>query len=114
MNTDQDPGGRVSYAVVRTGGLQFRVAEGDTIRVPRMAADVGATVEIPDVLALMAGGELTVGRPRVEGATVTAEVVRHGRGRKVTIYKKKRRKGYQVKRGHRQGFTELRVVRLGA
>lgn len=104
----------MSYAVVRTGGLQFRVAQGDTIRVPRMAAEVGATVEIPDVLALMADGELAVGRPRVEGATVTAEVVRHGRGRKVTIYKKKRRKGYQVKRGHRQGFTELRVVRLGA
>jgi large subunit ribosomal protein L21 len=104
----------VSYAVVRTGGLQFRVAEGDTIRVPRMAADVGATVEIADVLALETGGELSIGRPLVDGASVTAEVVRHGLGRKVIVYKKKRRKGYQRKKGHRQGFTELRIVRLGA
>jgi len=103
----------VGYAVVRSGGLQFRVAEGDTIRVPRMAADVGATVEIADVLALEASGELTVGRPVVDGATVTAEVVRHGLGRKVLVYKKKRRKGYQRKKGHRQGFTELKIVRLG-
>ncbi len=104
----------MSYAVVRTGGLQFRVAEGDTIRVPSIATDVGATVEIADVLALMTGGELTVGRPLVDGATVVAEVVRHGRGRKVIVYKKKRRKGYQRKKGHRQGFTELKIVRLGA
>lgn len=104
----------MSYAVVRSGGLQFRVAEGDTIRVPRIAADVGATVEIADVLALVTGGELSVGRPLVDGATVTAEVVRHGQGRKVIVYKKKRRKGYQRKKGHRQGFTELKIVRLGA
>jgi large subunit ribosomal protein L21 len=104
----------VGYAVVRSGGLQFRVAEGDTIRVPRIGADVGATVEIADVLALETGGELSVGRPLVEGATVTAEVVRHGRGRKIIVYKKKRRKGYQRKKGHRQGFTELKIVRLGA
>lgn len=104
----------MGYAVVRSGGLQFRVAEGDTIRVPRIAADVGATVEIADVLALEADGELSVGRPLVEGAKVTAEVVRHGLGRKVIVYKKKRRKGYQRTRGHRQGFTELRIVRLGA
>jgi large subunit ribosomal protein L21 len=71
-------------------------------------------VEIADVLALEADGELSVGRPLVDGATVTAEVVRHGRGRKIIAYKKKRRKGYQRKKGHRQGFTELRIVRLGA
>jgi large subunit ribosomal protein L21 len=104
----------VSYAVVRAGGLQFRVAEGDTIRVPRMASDVGATVELGDVLALETEGELRVGTPLVDGATVTAEVVGHGRGRKVTVFKKKRRKGYQRKRGHRQDFTELRIVRLGS
>jgi large subunit ribosomal protein L21 len=90
------------------------VAEGDTIRVPCIAGQVGATVELADVLALEREGELTVGRPLVEGASVVAEIVRHGRGRKVIVYKKKRRKGYQRKRGHRQGFTELRIVRLGA
>jgi large subunit ribosomal protein L21 len=70
-------------------------------------------MEIADVLALETDGELTVGQPVVEGATVVAEVVRHGLGRKVIVYKKRRRKGYQRKRGHRQGFTELRIVRLG-
>jgi large subunit ribosomal protein L21 len=104
----------VGYAVVRSGGLQFRVAEGDTIRVPRVAADVGATVEITDVLALETDGELSVGRPLVDGAVVTAEVVRHGRGRKVLVFKKKRRKGYQRKKGHRQDFSELKIVRLEA
>lgn len=103
----------MSYAVVRTGGLQFRVAEGDTIRVPLIATDVGRSVELAQVLAFSSGGELTVGQPLVEGAKVIAEVTRHGRGRKVLVYKKKRRKGYQRKKGHRQGFTELRIVKLG-
>ena len=104
----------MSYAVVRTGGLQFRVAEGDTIRVPRIAADVGGTVELAQVLALSNQGELAVGQPLVDGARVVAEVVRHGQGRKVLVFKKKRRKGYQRKRGHRQGFTELKIVKLSA
>ena len=100
----------MDYAVVRTGGLQFRVSQGDTIRVPRIAGEVGQTIELPEVLALSRGGELVVGRPIVEGAKVSAEVVGHGRGKKVVVFKKKRRKGYQLKKGHRQGYTELRII----
>jgi large subunit ribosomal protein L21 len=104
----------VDYAVVRTGGLQFRVSEGDVIRVPRMKSEVGSAVEMPDVLAMSVGGEMTVGTPLVESAKVRAEIVGHGRARKVIVYKKKRRKGYQVTKGHRQGFTELRITGIGA
>jgi large subunit ribosomal protein L21 len=100
----------VDYAVVRSGGLQFRVSAGDTIRVPRIKSGIGESVEIPDVLALSLGGEMTVGTPTVESASVTAEVVGHGKSRKVIAFKKKRRKGYQVTKGHRQGFTELKIT----
>jgi len=104
----------VNYAVIRTGGLQFRVSEGDVIRVPRMKSDVGSAVEMSDVLALSVGGDMTVGTPLVESAKVQAEIVGHGRARKVVVYKKKRRKGYQVTRGHRQGFTEIRITGIAA
>ena len=104
------PGGVVDYAVIRTGGLQYRVAEGDRIRVPRMRSEVGQTIEVSDVLALNLGGDVKVGTPLVESAKVTAEVVGHGRGRKVIVFKKKRRKGYKVTKGHRQGYTELRIT----
>ena len=100
----------MEYAVIRTGGLQFRVSEGDLIRVPRIRSDVGSKVEVPDVLALNAGGGLKVGAPVVEGAKVTAEVVAHGLARKLIVFKKKRRKGYRRKKGHRQGYTELRIT----
>jgi large subunit ribosomal protein L21 len=102
-------GGTVKYAVVRTGGLQFKVSEGDRIRVPRLADEVGQTVELSDVLALSDGGDLKVGTPALDSASVTAEVVSHGRRRKVIVYKKKRRKGYELTKGHRQGYTELRI-----
>jgi large subunit ribosomal protein L21 len=82
----------VDYAVVRTGGLQFRVSEGDLIRVPRMKSEVGEAIEMPDVLALSVGGDVKVGRPVVESAFVRAEVIAHGKSRKVIVFKKKRRK----------------------
>lgn len=104
----------MDYAVIRTGGLQFKVAEGDLIRVPRIRSDVGSALEMPDVLALSAGGDLRVGTPLVDGAKVTAEVVGHGRSRKIIVYKKKRRKGYQRKKGHRQGYTELKITGIAA
>ena len=104
----------MNYAVIRTGGLQFRVSEGDVIRVPRMKSEIGDAVEMPDVLALNVGGDVTVGTPIVESAMVKAEIVGHGRARKVIVYKKKRRKGYQVKKGHRQGFTEIRITGIAA
>ena len=104
----------MDYAVVRTGGLQFRVSEGDLVRVPRMKSDVGEAIEMPDVLALSVGGDVKVGTPIVESAKVRAEVVGHGRGRKVIVFKKKRRKDYRVTKGHRQGFTELRITGITA
>ena len=100
----------MDYAVVRTGGLQFRVSEGDLIRVPRMKTEVGEAIEMPDVLALSVGGDVKVGTPIVESASVRAEVIGHGKGRKVIVFKKKRRKDYRVKKGHRQGFTEIRIT----
>jgi large subunit ribosomal protein L21 len=106
----ENPGGDVDYAIIRSGGLQFRVSEGDRIRVPRMHGEVGDAVQMSDVLALSIGGSMTVGTPLVESARVSAELVGHGRGRKVIVYKKKRRKSYQVTRGHRRDFTELRIT----
>lgn len=100
----------MDYAVVRTGGLQFRVSEGDLIRVPRMKSEVGEAIEMSDVLALSVGGDVKVGTPVVESAFVGAEVIAHGKGRKVIVFKKKRRKDYRVKKGHRQGFTEIRIT----
>ena len=100
----------MDYAVVRTGGLQFRVSEGDLIRVPRMKSEVGEAIEMPDVLALSVGGDVKVGTPVVESAFVRAEVTAHGKSRKVIVFKKKRRKDYRVKKGHRQGFTEIRIT----
>jgi len=108
------PGGEVDYAIVRTGGLQYRVAEGDLLRVPRLATEAGETVELTQVLALSRAGDLQVGTPLLNGAKVAAEVVGHGLGKKVLVYKKKRRKGYQRTRGHRQGYTELRIKAIEA
>ncbi|MCK4409059.1 MAG: 50S ribosomal protein L21 [Candidatus Eisenbacteria sp.] len=104
----------MDYAVVRTGGLQFRVSEGDLVRVPRMKSAVGEGFEISDVLALSVDGDVTVGTPLVESAKVKAEVVGHGKGKKVIVFKKKRRKDYRVKKGHRQDFTEIRITGITA
>ena len=99
----------MEYAIVRSGGLQYRVSADDRIRVPKLRTDVGGTVELSEVLAVSKGGQLTVGTPLVENAKVSAEVVRHGRAKKVLVFKKKRKKGYQLTKGHRQEFTELRI-----
>jgi len=99
----------VEYAIVRSGGLQYRVSADDRIRVPKLRTDVGGTVELSEVLAVSKGGQLTVGTPLVENAKVSAEVVRHGRAKKVLVFKKKRKKAYQLTKGHRQEFTELRI-----
>jgi large subunit ribosomal protein L21 len=100
----------VRYAVVRTGGLQFKVSEGDRIRVPRIRDEVGKTIELPEVLAVSDGEELKVGQPVLDGVSVSAEITAHGRRPKVIVYKKKRRKGYALKKGHRQDYTELRIT----
>ena len=103
-----------AYAVVETGGKQYRVTENDTLQVERLEAEVGSQVELSPVLAVSDGDTLTVGTPAVENATVTSEVVEHIRGEKVVSFKKKRRKGYTRKVGHRQELTVLRVSSIKA
>ena len=97
------------YAVFRTGGKQFRAEPGKMIRVPTMEVEPGASVTFDDVLLASDGKDVQVGEPMVDGAKVKAEVVRHGRDKKIIVFKRKRRKGYRRKQGHRQGFTEIRV-----
>lgn len=102
------------YAVIKTGGKQYRVAAGDKIRVEQMPADIGAEITIDQVLAVGAGDQLSVGTPLVSGATVSATVLSHGRHDKVRIFKMCRRKHYRKQQGHRQNFTELFVSRIAS
>jgi large subunit ribosomal protein L21 len=97
------------YAVVRTGGKQYRVETGDVIKVEKLAGEVGDTLDIADVLMLGGDGGIKVGMPVVEGAAVKAEVLEHIKAPKVVIFKKKRRKNHRRKRGHRQPLTVLRI-----
>ena len=97
------------YAIVEIGGKQFKVAEGDTIYVPRLKDDVGANVTFDRVLLTSGDGGVSVGAPTVGGASVTAEVLGHVKGDKVIVFKKKRRKGYRVKNGHRQPYTQIKI-----
>ncbi len=97
------------YAIIRSGGRQFRVEPGDTIHVDRLEAEVGASVTLGDVLLVGGSGETRVGNPRVEAATVTATVVEHGRDAKIRILKYKKRKHYRRTRGHRQSFTVVKI-----
>jgi len=97
------------YAVIKTGGKQYRVAAGEKIKVEQIAADVGQEIVIDQVLAVGSGAELKVGTPLVSGATVKATVLAHGKHDKVRIFKMRRRKHYQKRQGHRQQFTELQI-----
>ena len=101
------------YAVIKTGGKQYRVAAGDTLRVESLPADVGQQVKLADVLAVVDGGTLKTGSS-LQGAAVLATVLAHGRGDKVTIFKMQRRKHFQKHAGHRQNFTELRIDSVAA
>ena len=98
----------MSFAIVRTGGKQFRVEKGAKVRVPSLKGDVGAAVEL-EVLATAD----RVGAPLVDGAKVSATVVDHGRGEKIVVFKKKRRKQYKRTKGHRQGYTTLKIDSIG-
>lgn len=98
------------YAVFQTGGKQFRAEPGARLRIPSLEAEPGSSVTFDQVLLAGDGEEkIQVGTPVVDGASVKAEVLRHGRGDKVIVFKRKRRKGYRKKQGHRQGFTEIRI-----
>jgi large subunit ribosomal protein L21 len=97
------------YAVIKTGGKQYKVAAGEKIKVEQIAADVGQEIVIDQVLAVGQGSELKVGTPLVLGANVTVTVISHGRGDKIRIFKMRRRKHYQKRQGHRQNYTELQI-----
>ena len=97
------------YAVVISGGKQYKVAAGEKLKVEQIPADVGAEITLDQVLAVGAGDQLKVGAPLVSGAAVKATVISHGRHDKVHIFKMRRRKHYQKRQGHRQNYTELRI-----
>ena len=98
------------YAIVQTGGKQYRVAAGDTIRVESIAGDIGDTVELADVRMVSDGGRVTLGTPRVEGARVVAEISESGKGKKIIVFKYKPKVRYRRKKGHRQRYTDLTVT----
>ncbi len=98
------------YAIIKTGGKQYRVREGDKLRVETLTADQGSTVEIDQVLMVGEGESIKIGAPLVEGAKVTATVEAHGRGDKVKIIKFRRRKHHRKQMGHRQNYTELKIT----
>jgi large subunit ribosomal protein L21 len=97
------------YAVIKTGGKQYRVAPGEKLKVEQIPADVGAEVVLDQVLMVGDGESVRVGQPVVAGASVTATVLAHGRGDKIQIFKMRRRKHYQKHQGHRQGYTEIKI-----
>jgi large subunit ribosomal protein L21 len=97
------------YAVIKSGGKQYRVESGKQVRIESLAADVGAAVAFEEVLLVGTGDSVKVGAPLVSGARVKATVVAHGRGEKVKIFKMRRRKHYQKSQGHRQNYTEVRI-----
>jgi large subunit ribosomal protein L21 len=97
------------YAVIKTGGKQYRVAPGENIKIEQLQAEVGATIILDQVLMVADGEAVQVGTPTLAGTAVSATVVSHGRGPKVRIFKMRRRKHYQKTQGHRQNYTEIRV-----
>lgn len=101
------------YAVISTGGKQYRVSEGDKLRVEKLAGDVGAKVEFGEVL-MVGGDKVAIGKPFVAGAKVVAEIVAQDRAKKVIVFKFRRRKNYRRKNGHRQPYTELKVTGISA
>lgn len=100
------------YAVIKTGGKQYRVTEGDVVNVEKLAGEPGAKIEIEEVLAVGEGEGIKIGTPVVAGARVVAEILAQDKGKKVIIYKKKRRKGYDKRTGHRQLFTSIKIQEI--
>ena len=98
------------YAVISTGGKQYRVAEGETVRVEKLAGEVGEKLVFDRVLMVGGSGETKVGQPSLKGAAVEAEITAQDRAKKVIVFKFKRRKNYRVKQGHRQPYTELKIT----
>lgn len=102
------------YAVIETGGKQYRVIEGQTLRVEKLVAEEGASIDLDKVLMVADGEKFNIGAPYVNGGKVTAKVTAHGRGKKVMIVKFNRRKHYRKQQGHRQSYTELQITGIAA
>jgi large subunit ribosomal protein L21 len=100
------------YAVIKTGGKQFKVTEGDTLKVEKLSTEVGKVLNLNSVLTLVDGDKVKIGTPVVKGASVDATVISHGKGDKVKIFKMNRRKGYRKSQGHRQSFTEIKIDKI--
>jgi large subunit ribosomal protein L21 len=97
------------YAVIRSGGKQYRVSQGGSLRVEKLPGEVGSSVTLDDVLMIGGEGDVKIGTPKVDGAEITGTIVAQGRGAKIRVFKMKRRKGYRRTQGHRQDYTEIRV-----
>ncbi len=102
------------YAVIKTGGKQYRVSEGDTLKVEKLDAEQGSTVDFEEVLMVADGDDIKIGAPLVAGGKVSATVEEHGRGKKVEIIKFKRRKHHMKRMGHRQAYTKLKITGINA
>ena len=102
------------YAIIETGGKQYKVAEGDTLFIEKLPVEAGDTVTFDKVLAVLDGDKATFGAPVVEGAKVTAAVVKNGKGKKVIVFKYKPKKGYRRKQGHRQPYTKVTIGKIEA
>ncbi|TKB11185.1 50S ribosomal protein L21 [Desulforhopalus sp. IMCC35007] len=102
------------YAIVRTGGKQYQVACGDQVRVEKLEGNVGDSIDLVDVLMISDGDDVKIGQPVLENAKVTAKIAEQGKDKKIIIFKKKRRKGYRLKKGHRQSYTALKIEEISA
>ncbi|MBL8383706.1 MAG: 50S ribosomal protein L21 [Burkholderiales bacterium] len=102
------------YAVIKTGGKQYRVAAGEKLKVEQIPADIGQEIILDQVLMVGGGESVRLGSPLVAGARVTAKVLSHGRGEKIRIFKMRRRKHYQKRQGHRQNYTEIEISAINA
>jgi large subunit ribosomal protein L21 len=100
------------YAVITSGGKQYRVKEGQTLKVEKLTAEVGSTIDIKEVLLVANGDDIKVGKPFVDGSKVVATVTAHGRGKKIHIIKFRRRKHHMKRMGHRQDFTEVQITKI--
>jgi len=102
------------YAIIRTGGKQYQVAPGERVRVEKLDGNVGDTIELADVLLVADGEDVRIGQPVVDGVKVMARIVEQDKAKKILVFKKKRRKGYRVKNGHRQHYTALEIKEISA
>jgi large subunit ribosomal protein L21 len=102
------------YAVMKTGGKQYRVSAGEKLKIEQIPAEVGSEIVLDQVLLVADGETITLGTPLVTGAQITAKVVSHGRGEKIRIFKMRRRKHYRKSQGHRQNYTEIEILGIAA